>query len=92
MNKIIKDLIKTNQSLIIPAYLLKYLDKLELDQKELILLTYLINQKDLVIKYSDVMKSVISGATKVVDIVSYVLIGFVAISLIVSSIMISIPT
>ena len=50
------------------------------------------NQKDLVIKYSDVMKSVISGATKVVDIVSYVLIGFVAISLIVSSIMISIIT
>ena len=49
-------------------------------------------QKDLVINYSDVMKTVIGGVTKVVDIVSYVLIGFVAISLIVSSIMISIIT
>ena len=50
------------------------------------------NQKDLVISYSDVMKTLINGITKVVDIISYVLIGFVAISLVVSSIMIAIIT
>ena len=47
---------------------------------------------DLEITYSDIMKGVVGGITKVVDIVSYVLIAFVAISLIVSSIMISIIT
>ena len=50
------------------------------------------NQQDLVISYSDVMKTLIDGITKVVNIISYVLIGFVAISLIVSSIMIAIIT
>ncbi len=47
---------------------------------------------DLVITYSDLMKSLVNGVTKIVNIVSYVLIGFVAISLIVSSIMIAIIT
>lgn len=47
---------------------------------------------DLEITYSDIMKGVVGGITKVVDIISYVLIAFVAISLIVSSIMISIIT
>ena len=50
------------------------------------------NQKDLVVSYSDVMKSLVGGITKVINIVSYVLIGFIAISLIVSSIMIAIIT
>ena len=49
-------------------------------------------REDLVISYSDVMKSIVGGITNVVNIISYVLIGFVAISLIVSSIMISIIT
>ncbi len=49
-------------------------------------------QKDLVINYSDMMKSLVGGITQVVNIVSYVLIGFVAISLVVSSIMIAIIT
>ena len=49
-------------------------------------------QNDLVISYSDVMKSLVSGVTRIVKIVSYVLIGFVAISLVVSSIMIAIIT
>ncbi|SNU07770.1 putative ABC transport system permease protein [Lachnospiraceae bacterium] len=48
--------------------------------------------EDLEIKYSDMMKTVVGGATKVIDGISYVLIGFVAISLIVSSIMIAIIT
>ena len=50
------------------------------------------NENNLVISYSDVMKTVVNGITKVVNMVSYVLIGFVAISLIVSSIMIAIIT
>ena len=49
-------------------------------------------REDLVISYSDVMKSIVGGITNVVNIISYVLIGFVAISLIVSSIMIAIIT
>ena len=50
------------------------------------------NQPDLIISYSDLMKILIGGITRVVNIISYVLIGFVAISLIVSSIMIAIIT
>ena len=50
------------------------------------------NREDLVITYSDVMKSLVEGITMVINIVSFVLIGFVAISLIVSSIMIGIIT
>ena len=49
-------------------------------------------QDDLVIKYSDMMKNLIGGISNVVNIISFVLIGFVAISLIVSSIMIGIIT
>ena len=50
------------------------------------------NEEDLIINYSDMMKDLIGGITKVVGIVSVVLIGFIAISLIVSSIMIGIIT
>ncbi len=50
------------------------------------------NHPELVIKYSDIMKGIVGGITRVVDIVSYVLIAFVAISLVVSSIMIAIIT
>lgn len=50
------------------------------------------NQNDLVISYSDMMKSFVGGIKKVVNMVSAVLIGLVAISLIVSSIMIAIIT
>ena len=49
-------------------------------------------REDLVVSYSDTVKSLIGGATKIVDVVSYVLIAFVAISLLVSSIMIAIIT
>ena len=45
-----------------------------------------------VITYSDVIGAMISSVSKIVDTVSYVLISFVAISLIVSSIMIGIIT
>ncbi len=48
--------------------------------------------KDLTISYNDLLKTLISSITSVVNIISYILIGFVAISLIVSSIMIAIIT
>ena len=44
------------------------------------------------IKYNDIIKTVVGSVTKIVQMVSAVLIGFVAISLVVSSIMISIIT
>ncbi len=48
--------------------------------------------KENVISYTDILKTLISSITSVVNIITYVLIGFVAISLIVSSIMIAIIT
>ena len=49
-------------------------------------------QKEYVIDYTDMLKTIVSSITSIVTIISVVLIGFVAISLIVSSIMISIIT
>jgi len=45
-----------------------------------------------VITYSDIMGALMSSVTKIVDIISWLLIAFVSISLVVSSIMISIIT
>lgn len=50
------------------------------------------NQKELVVSYTDVMNTVVSGITSIVNTISFILIGFVAISLMVSSIMIAIIT
>ena len=47
---------------------------------------------DKVITYSDIMGALMSSVTKIVDIISWLLIAFVSISLVVSSIMISIIT
>ncbi|WP_424153493.1 FtsX-like permease family protein, partial [Schaalia odontolytica] len=47
---------------------------------------------DKVITYSDIMGTLMSSVTKIVDIISWLLIAFVSISLIVSSIMIAIIT
>ncbi len=49
-------------------------------------------EDDLVINYTDLMKTLLDGVTKIVNVISYILIGFVAISLVVSSIMIAIIT
>lgn len=49
-------------------------------------------QTEKVIAYTDMLKSLLSGVTNVINIASYVLIALVAISLIVSSIMIAIIT
>ena len=50
------------------------------------------NQDEFVIEYSDMLKVLVTSITSIITIISFVLIGFVAISLIVSSIMISIIT
>ena len=49
-------------------------------------------KEEQVISYTDVVGTLMSSVTDIVDIVSYVLIAFVAISLIVSSIMIGVIT
>ena len=49
-------------------------------------------EDDLVINYTDLMKTILDGVTKIVNVISFILIGFVAISLVVSSIMIAIIT
>ena len=50
------------------------------------------NQEELVINYTDVVGAMMTGVSSIIDTISYVLIAFVAISLIVSSIMIGIIT
>lgn len=49
-------------------------------------------QEENVISYSDLVGSMMSGVSSIIDIISYVLIAFVSISLVVSSIMIGIIT
>lgn len=51
-----------------------------------------VNEEDKVISYTDVVGTLMSSVTIIVDVVSYVLVAFVAISLIVSSIMIGVIT
>lgn len=50
------------------------------------------NKEELVISYNDVIGMMLSSVTTIVNVISYVLIAFVSISLIVSSIMIGIIT
>ena len=48
--------------------------------------------EDKVITYTDVVGTLMSSVTDIVDVISYVLIAFVGISLVVSSIMIGVIT
>lgn len=45
-NNILKNSLRVNNNLILPSYIIKYYKKLDLKDMELILLLYLINQKD----------------------------------------------
>ncbi len=73
---------------------------IDFDSKEAvsqIIANYNQRQKDagheeFVINYSDMVKLLMSSVTSIIDVISYVLIAFVAISLVVSSIMIGIIT
>ncbi len=49
-------------------------------------------QEDMVITYTDIVGALMSSVTDIVNVVSYVLVAFVAISLVVSSIMIGVIT
>ena len=49
-------------------------------------------EDDKVIRYTDIVESLMSSITTIIDVISYVLIAFVAVSLIVSSIMIGVIT
>ena len=49
-------------------------------------------EEDKVISYTDVVGTLMSSVTTIVNVVSYVLVAFVAISLVVSSIMIGVIT
>ena len=51
-----------------------------------------VGKEEQVITYTDVVGTLMSSVTDIVDIISYVLIAFVAISLVVSSIMIGVIT
>ena len=51
-----------------------------------------LGQDDKVIRYTDMVGMMMSSVTQIVDIISYVLVAFVAISLVVSSIMIGVIT
>lgn len=48
--------------------------------------------EDKIITYTDLVGTLMSSVTEIVDIISYVLVAFVAISLVVSSIMIGVIT
>lgn len=50
------------------------------------------NQEEKVISYTDLVGTLMSSVTTIIDVISYVLIAFVAISLVVSSIMIGVIT
>ena len=45
-NNLIDELLKVNNNLIVPNYLIRYISKLDLDMNEFILLLYFINSKD----------------------------------------------
>ena len=45
-NNVIDELLKVNNNLIVPSYLIKYISKFDLDTNEFILLLYFINSKD----------------------------------------------
>ena len=51
-----------------------------------------LNQEDKVVKYSDLIGALLSSVTSIINTISYALIAFVAISLVVSSIMIGVIT
>lgn len=50
------------------------------------------NQEDKVITYTDFVGTLMSSVTDIVNVISYVLVAFVGISLVVSSIMIGVIT
>lgn len=67
------------------ARLLTFLDNYNEQMKQT-------NEEEKVISYSDIVGTLMSSVTDIIDVISYVLIAFIAISLVVSSIMIGVIT
>ena len=70
-NDILKDTIKVNDNLIIPGYIIKNFDKLELEGLNLILLLYFINQKDnITFDVSKISKDLNLESSKVLELIN----------------------
>ncbi|MBR4830740.1 MAG: DnaD domain protein [Bacilli bacterium] len=71
MNKLLKEALKVNGNIIIPDYLLKYRNELNLEMDEFILLVYLINQKDLVMfDVNDLSSKLYIESNRVLELIS----------------------
>ena len=71
MNKVLINTLKVNNNIIIPDYLLKYRNELDLDIDEFILLVYLINQKDLVMyDVNNLSSKLYMESNKVLELIS----------------------
>lgn len=70
-NDILKDTIKVNDNLIIPGYIIKNFDKLELEGLNLILLLYFINQKEnITFDVSKISKDLNLESSKVLELIN----------------------
>ena len=70
-NDILKDTIKVNDNIIIPGYIIKNFDKLELEGLNLILLLYFINQKDnITFDVSKISKDLNLESSKVLELIN----------------------
>ena len=71
MNKILNNSLRVNNNIIIPDYLLKYRNELNLEIDEFILLVYLINQKDLVMfDVNNLSSKLYMESNKVLELIS----------------------
>lgn len=70
-NEIINDLIKVNDDLIIPGYVIKYFKDLNLEGLDLILLLYFINQKsNVTLDVAKISKDLNLEASKVLELIN----------------------
>jgi len=71
MNKLLNNTLRINSNIIIPDYLLKYRDELNLEMDEFILLVYLINQKDLVMfDVNNLSSKLYMESNKILELIS----------------------
>lgn len=71
MNKLLNNTLRINGNIIIPDYLLRYRDELNLEMDEFILLVYLINQKDLVMfDVNNLSSKLYMESNKVLELIS----------------------
>ena len=88
----IQRILKVNQKSIENATVLTKPSSIEPAEKSASQLTEAAGEDEKVITYTDLVGTLMSSVTDIVNIISYVLVAFVAISLVVSSIMIGVIT